>query len=326
MIHFFATKAHHYTIRQFVESWAPELAKEIHVIPYEAFSFHRKMANGACIFSDLERLLPEELQLAKNLTAQLQAMPDRYTVINAPAHYLGRFQLQQTLHQKGINQFRVFRTDQIPSDLHFPVFLRSDLDHSGPRTALLNSMEELRRALPAQIARAGRQQGNLMIVEYCDCTGTDGLFRKYSALNVAGTLIPRHILFSNDWVTKNPDLVNETTVTEEETYLREFPHAEQIREIFLMAGVGFGRIDYGVKEGRVQVWEINTNPMIVPRREKIHPLRMVSQTDSSRRISATLQDLSHSRGHGSAFPFPPDRFNIANLLRFVQNRSARTRK
>ena len=32
-----------------------------------------------------------------------------------------------------------------------------------------------------------------------------------------------------------------------------------------LAGIGYGRIDYGLKDGIPQVWEINTNPTIVRR-------------------------------------------------------------
>ena len=43
------------------------------------------------------------------------------------------------------------------------------------------------------------------------------------------------------------------------------PHAEWLRETFALAMTGYGLINYGVKDGVPQVWEINTNPTIVRR-------------------------------------------------------------
>ena len=131
-----------------------------------------------------------------------------------------------------------------------------------------------------------------MIVEYCDCADGDGVFRKYSAMNVGGTLIPRHILFSRDWVTKSPDLVSDATVQEEAVFVDQFPYRDQLAEIFRLAAVDYGRIDYGVKSGRLQVWEINTNPIVVPRPEKLDPLRLPLQTESARRIKEALRALA----------------------------------
>jgi hypothetical protein len=38
--------------------------------------------------------------------------------------------------------------------------------------------------------------------------------------------------------------------------------------IFDRAGITYGRIDYGLLSGRIQVWEINTNPMVIQERQK----------------------------------------------------------
>ena len=41
------------------------------------------------------------------------------------------------------------------------------------------------------------------------------------------------------------------------------PHEEAIRNAFKMARIDYGRIDYGMLNGQMQVWEINTNPFMV---------------------------------------------------------------
>src|SRR5262249_29111621 len=39
-------------------------------------------------------------------------------------------------------------------------------------------------------------------------------------------------------------------------------HREQLAEIFAFANIDFGQIDYSMKDGRIQPWEINVSPTI----------------------------------------------------------------
>jgi hypothetical protein len=174
----------------------------------------------------------------------------------------------------------------------FPVFLRSEVDHRGAITDWLHSREDVERALSGLSLRNLFRRKHLVAIEYCDSSDGQGIFRKYSAMNVNGTLIPRHVLFSRNWVTKHPDMVNDATVEEELDFIERFPHRDELAAIFRIAGVDYGRVDYGVKDGRIQVWEINTNPIIVPRRHRVNPKRLASQTQSARRIAEALMKLA----------------------------------
>jgi hypothetical protein len=49
---------------------------------------------------------------------------------------------------------------------------------------------------------------------------------------------------------------------EELDYVRDNPHEAELREIFRIANIDYGRIDYALLDGRVQTWEINNNPTI----------------------------------------------------------------
>jgi hypothetical protein len=55
---------------------------------------------------------------------------------------------------------------------------------------------------------------------------------------------------------------------EELEYVRSDAHAERLREICDLAAVGFGCIDYSLKDGRIVVWEINLAPRIGPGRRE----------------------------------------------------------
>jgi len=49
---------------------------------------------------------------------------------------------------------------------------------------------------------------------------------------------------------------------EEMHYLQSNPHQAELRRIFDLANIRFGRIDYAVADRCIQVWEINTNPRL----------------------------------------------------------------
>jgi hypothetical protein len=156
----------------------------------------------------------------------------------------------------------------------------------------VHSVAELRDRVRAKVGRRGWFLANhLMVVEQVDVRDDDGLNRKYAAMKVGDRLIPRHVLFSKKWVTKTPDVVTPELAAEEQRFIDDFPHADEVREIFRSAGIDYGRIDYGFSNGRLQVWEINSNPLIVPRPRRIDPLRLPAQTESAGRIVEALGAL-----------------------------------
>jgi hypothetical protein len=57
---------------------------------------------------------------------------------------------------------------------------------------------------------------------------------------------------------------NRSYEEENSNYLAGSSHEAQVREVFGIAGIEYGRIDYGVCGDKIQVWEINTNPDLNP--------------------------------------------------------------
>jgi hypothetical protein len=98
-------------------------------------------------------------------------------------------------------------------------------------------------------------------------------------------------------------------VLEELDYVTQNPHEQQLAKIFALAQVDYGRIDYSLKDGRVQTWEINLNPTIGrglrPRSRNIGP-----ELDAIRdKVRAHFYDGFQSawdevnlRAHSSASP------------------------
>jgi hypothetical protein len=292
MVHVLTVEAG--TYRALLDDWAPELGRELRVRRYWRTGWGGGLPAGVWIFSDLERLSPPALWHARRLHRRIRRLPGA-VVLNDPAACLGRFELLRRLHARGWNDFQVCRLDEwergaVP--LRYPVFLRRDRDHNGPRTPLLHSEEELRRAL-ARLPLKQRwwRRWQMMIAEFCDCRDPDGLTRKYSVMRIGPAFLPRHLLVSQRWVIKYPDVVNEDLVAEEQAYVEHCPHLEQVKAVFDLAGVEYGRMDYSVRAGRLQVWEINTNPTVLPPRTIVHPLRIPLQKQGARDIARALRAL-----------------------------------
>jgi hypothetical protein len=111
---------------------------------------------------------------------------------------------------------------------------------------------------------------DLLLVEFCDTADAQGVYRKYAAFRVGDAIIARHLFFSHHWHVKSAELQDAASLQEERDYVTMNPHSEMLRPIFDLAGIEYGRVDYALHDGRIRVWEINTNPTILaPPRERV---------------------------------------------------------
>jgi hypothetical protein len=216
-------------------------------------------ANGPQIFAGLDQATPTQRELAGVLwDAHAAAAPD-VPRLNDPRRVLLRFELLHRLWECGLNRFRVYRVDHADEVTRFPVFVRHIHRHNGPATRLVHSRDDLTRVLRALRIR-GRRMRDHMIVEYCDVCGADGLYRKYAAFRVGSHIIPSHVFAATGWTVKSTqNEPNDASVQEALQYQRENPHAAWLARVFELAGIEYGRVDYGVADGVPQVWEINLN-------------------------------------------------------------------
>lgn len=143
--------------------------------------------------------------------------------------------------------------------------MRWESRHEPPLTGLIDSADALEAAidgLPPHI----RWDPDLMIVEYGAAPSADGRFRKYSAFKVGPTIYPQHCFINENWYVKfSSTRFTEADRDESRAYVAENPHAAQIEHIFALAGIDYGRIDYGLVDGCIQTFEINNNPTVMSR-------------------------------------------------------------
>lgn len=181
-------------------------------------------------------------------------------VLNSFDRTLSREPLLRKLSELGVNGFRVHRIPDMQC-ARFPVFLRSRTHHHGSFSSLLENQKELERAIVASVL-GGKDARDLLVVEFVDTADETGMYRKFGAFVVDGRIIPTHLFFARTWMVKQARVQDEGLLEEESVYVRSNPHERELLEVAQIAGIDYGRIDYALSDGRIQVWEINTNPNI----------------------------------------------------------------
>lgn len=259
MINYLVTRGYEDTFKPFVEEWAPRLEGLVNVINYEDLRSMREFPPGAVIFSDLERVHPTELQFVVEVKRRID--DGSRVILNDPAVTLRRFDLLTAMASEGLNPHLVYRLASRSGVERYPVFVRSEREHTGPITGLVDNEEQLTFEIAKLLIR-GRDPDDLMIVEYCDTADPSGVFTKFGAFIVGSVVIARHLQRDTQWVVKG-DAGMEGRLQDELTYIRTNPHREQLRAAASCAGVDYGRVDYSMLGDRVVTWEINTNPLIV---------------------------------------------------------------
>lgn len=291
MIHYLVRESHAHTMRGFLKHWASELRAHVEVLPYERVFGSRALPAGVHVFADIERLRPSEKRLAADLADRVVAAGSR--VLNHPRDVLTRRALHEALHTVGVNPFRSHRRLD-PRRMRFPVFLRTEREHDGALSGLLHDPRELAAALLRLAKHPLALRAGLLAVEFEETRDAAGLYRKYSVQRIGDRFLPRHVLVSRHWMLKVADLVDRDTVADEIRYLDEVPEMAQIREIFALARIEYGRIDYARKDGRIVVWEINTNPGYAPRRAKLHADRVALQAGAVASVIDAFRALDQS--------------------------------
>ena len=234
----------------------------VRILSYERMFARGRAPMGHYIFTDFDRLDPAAIEVLARLSDDLRARAPQVRLLNDPRKVLERVPLLARLRREGLNRFDVTRLDAGERPDAFPVFVRSEDGCGGPETGLLRNLPELETALE-ELHRAGRGLKRRIAVGFCAQRDSRGLYRKFGAMNIGGRIIPQHMHCSEHWDVKWASNFHDAgTAREEIEYIRTNPHRDALARIFRIAGIDYGRIDYGLVDGTVQTYEINTNPRL----------------------------------------------------------------
>jgi hypothetical protein len=302
MVRFLTTRGHEYTAKDLVEGKMEGASvPPCTVENYDQFLRKKKAPCGAYIFTDMERLTPWELRVAAEAYGVL-AGDGRCHVLNNPARVMSRYELLRNLREEGINDFDVIRADERRSPERYPVFLRHEQDHGRPlSTDLPHNREELAAALKKARAEGFSLRG-LLIVGYAAEAFDGPWFRKFNTFRVGREVFAHHMVVEDSWVVKygkkGVKLPEEYKVFEQK-FVKENWNADVLRRAFEIAGIEYGRADWGIVGGKVQVYEINTNPHISGDPGSTNPTRRATLAMSTKKLCESLAALGNGTSRGT---------------------------
>jgi hypothetical protein len=261
MIHYIVPQEHDRLIQEYLEFWGKDLAPRLRVVHTGSLPGETRMQRGTYVLAAMDQYSSGMASYISALHGELAGKPG-VRFLNQPRHTLQRFELLQQLHALGRNSFRAARVTEDLTTLRYPVFVRDSHSHDGALSPLLCSPSEVDGAIGRALVQ-GRSARRLMVVEFCDTADSNGYYRKYSAFVVGPHIVPRYLSVSREWMLKFSGGEFTKRMAEEElAYILTNPHEAELRSLFAIAGVEYGRIDYAMKDGAMQVWEINLNPTI----------------------------------------------------------------
>jgi hypothetical protein len=265
----------HSDLDLYLMQFESNLLGRVRTLNYQEIAAGGRLPIGSYIFCALDQASPAELAMAQECWNLLEEKGLPLQLINRPSEQLHRYALLRECARLGRNSFRVGRLSALPHWNHFPAFIRDGRLHGSMNTKLLNTRWKLACNLlwmgkMMVIARFSLR--DFLIMEFCDTRDGQGVYRKYSAYIVGNRIIPYSLIHSRNWAVRDSNSLwfsearqsasEETMASEELDYVRDDPHAQWLRETFALARIGFGRIDYSVRDGVCEVWEINTHPTI----------------------------------------------------------------
>jgi len=217
------------------------------------------------VFTDMERVPDGRMGEIEALWDALAASSQDIRLLNDPRTPKKRVPVLDLLHREGINEFATYSiaNGDIPKPRKFPVFVREANDHRGPVSDLLADQQGLERWL-GETRAAGRLPPTPIVTEFVDTADANGRFRKYGAFRIGDAIVPAHFHEADSWAVKIDNSTPDSALVEEEwNYIRTNPHEQQVMRVFRLLRTEYGRMDYALRDGRIQVFEINTSPTLL---------------------------------------------------------------
>ena len=229
------------------------------VITFEELLERDELAPGIYVFAGINRLGPAMAALLADVYEQIRAATG-VAPLNHPQRSLRRYELIHALREKDLIPYTAYGAWEDFTSVRLPAFVRPR-EADGGVPVLMHSLREIEKEIGTQLMW-GRRPDEVIVVEFTD-TSVDGEFTKYSVYRIGERLVATSIDRGPHWVMRrHASDITLDLVAESDRFKETNPHADQVREIFDLARIEFGRIDYSVMDGRMICWEINTLPLL----------------------------------------------------------------
>ena len=278
MIIFLVTDEHRYPLQDVAED-----SKEtrVQITGYNEVFAASHLPRATYIFTDLDRLPAWRVRQAAKLYRGLRDQGVR--VLNDPALLPSRSGLLRRLALSGFSRFNAFRVEEGTIPARLPVFLRAEGAHDAPLSDLLYTWDAVRQAIDAALAD-GAPVTSLLLVEFAAEPVQPGLYRKLSLFKVGPASFADTCVHDTHWCVKygKTGIASPELYADELRIVRENPFRAAVEPAFELARIEFGRADFGLVGGQVQLYEINTNPTIArppdhPSSDRIESMRLVRE-------------------------------------------------
>lgn len=251
---------------------------EIRVHSFEWALQQKTLPRATYVFTDMERMDVWQQTVLAKLFIHIQQAGPGYRALNNPAAIGDRGALLRKLHDQGLNDFNAYRVTENRWPARYPAFVRRMSMHTKPVTPLLHTQQALQDAL-GELLQSGEAQSDLLIIEYCAQPVAENLYRKLSSFKIGATVFFTHTVHDIKWLVKHGRKNSATPelYQEELDMILDNRFSGHLSQVFDIAGVEYGRVDFGIVDGRVQVYEINTNPFVSLPGHHPNPIRVQSK-------------------------------------------------
>jgi len=248
----------------------------------------------SAIFTDMEYLTPLQLDAAIAMEGRILEHNPHARILNPPSAACERYQLLRKLEHVGISSVQATRLESGDHPGRYPVFIRSEVGCAGPETGLLEDREAFDAAVD-QLVEQGRGIKGRVALSFEAQTNDDGYYRKYGAVRVGDRIIPQHLMRGQHWIIKRAGVeYGAEVIAEEWEFIVNNPHQSLLMEAFDAGNLQYGRADYGFKDGKLVIYEINVNPTLPQRINKTD-----SRTPRRNAVRTALSEAFRALDDGS---------------------------